>query len=159
MGEKTGKNPTDRAKSGTKRSLLTEANGVPIGLAVAGANVNDFKLVRETVESIPTRRPRPRLHKPQNLCLDKGYDYEEVRDLARAFWFTAHIRSRGEEAQLIKRRARFKARRWVVERAHSWMNRFRRILIRWEKKPENYLAMLHLALAYITLNCARLLLG
>lgn len=128
-----------------------------MGLAIAGANVNDFKLARETIASVPVRRPRP--HKPQNLCLDKGYDYDEVRDLAREFWFTAHIRSRGEEAQLIKRRARFKARRWVVERTHSWMNRFRRILIRWEKKPENYLAMLHLALAYITFNCAGLLLG
>ena len=159
MGEKTGKNPTDRAKSGTKRSLLTEANGVPVGLAIAGANINDFKLARETITSVPVRRPPPRPHKRQNLCLDKGYDYGEVRDLAREFWFTAHIRSRGEEAQLIKRRARFKARRWVVERTHSWMNRFRRILIRWEKKPENYLAMLHLALAYITFNCAGLLLG
>jgi putative transposase len=79
--------------------------------------------------------------------------------LAREFRFTAHIRSRGEEARLIKRRARFKARRWVVERTHSWLNRFRRILIRWEKKPENYIAMLHLALSYITFNCAGLLLG
>ncbi len=159
MGGKTGKNPTDRAKSGTKRSLLTEANGVPVGMAVAGANVNDFKLVRETVESIPTKRPRPSLHRPQNLCLDKGYDYDEVHDLAGEFWFTAHIRSRGEEAQLIKRRARFKARRWVVERTHSWMNRFRRILIRWEKKPEDYLAMRHLAWASLTFNGAGLLLG
>ena len=159
MGEKTGKNPTDRAKLGTKRSLLTEANGVPIGLAIAGANVNDFKLLRETIESMPTKRPRPRLHKPQNLCLDKGYDFDEVRDLLREFWFTAHIRSRGEEAQLIKRCARFKARRWVAERTHSWMNRLRRILIRWENKPENYLAMLHLALAFITFKSAGLLLG
>ena len=105
------------------------------------------------------KRPRPSRHKPQNLCLDKGYDYDEVRALACEFWFTAHIRSRGEEARLIKRRARFKARRWVVERTHSWMNRFRRILIRWEKKPENYLGMLHLVLAYITFKCAGLLLG
>lgn len=132
---------------------------MPVGLAVAGAKVNDFKLMRETVERMPAKRPRPGLHQLQNLCLDKRYDYAEVRDLAGEFRFTVHIRSRGEEAQLIKRRARFKARRWVVERTHSWMNRFRRILIRWEKKPENYLAMLHLALAYIALNCAGLLLG
>ncbi len=56
------------------------------------------------------------------------------------------IRSRGEEAALIQRYARFKARRWVVERTHSWINRFRRILVRWEKKPENYIAVLHLYL-------------
>ncbi|MCH7548639.1 MAG: IS5 family transposase, partial [Candidatus Krumholzibacteriota bacterium] len=124
--------------------LLTEADGIPVGLAVAGANVNDFKLARETIESIPVKRPRPSRHKPQNLCLDKGYDYDEVRDLAVEFGFTAHIRSRGEEAKLIRRSSRFKARRWVVERTHSWMNRYRRILIRWEKKPENYTGMLHL---------------
>jgi transposase len=132
---------------------------VPVGLAVAGANVNDFKLVRETIQSIPVKRPRPSLHKPQNLCLDKGYDYSEVRALVRTFRFTAHIRSRGEEAMRIRRSAQFKARRWVVERTHSWMNRFRRILIRWEKKPENYLSMLHLSLACITFQASGLFLG
>jgi len=132
---------------------------VPVGLAAAGANINDFKLAGETIESIPIKRPRPSRRKPQHLCLDKGYDYDEVRELAREFRFTAHIRSRGEEATLIKRHARFKARRWVVERTHSWMNRFRRILIRWEKKPENYIAMLHLSLAWIAFNCSGLLLG
>lgn len=130
-----------------------------MGLAVAGANVNDFKLMGETVQSIPVRKPRPRLYRWQNLCLDKGYDYDEVRALARAFRFTAHIRSRGEEAVLIRRRARFKARRWVAERTHSWMNRFRRILIRWEKKPENYVGMLHLSLAWIAFRRTDLFLG
>ena len=132
---------------------------MPVGLAVAGANVNDFKLTRETIQSVPVKRPRPSLHKPQNLSLDKGYDYDEVRALAREFRFTAHIRSRGEEARLIRRSARFKARRWVVERTHSWMNRFRRILIRWEKKPENYTGMLHLTLARIAFQSSGLFLG
>ena len=99
---------------------------MPIGLAVAGANVNDFKLLRETIESIPVVRPRPTHRSAQGMCLDKGYDYVEVRDLLDAFRFTAHIRSRGEELKLLKRSARFKARRWVCERTHSWMNRFRR---------------------------------
>ena len=130
-----------------------------MGLAVAGANVNDFKLARETIESIPVKRPRPSRHKPQNLCLDKGYDYNEVRDLAVEFGYTAHIRSRGEEAKLIRRSARFKARRWVAERTHSWMNRYRRILIRWEKKPENYMGMLHLTLGCITYQASGLFLG
>lgn len=95
----------------------------------------------------------------QNMCLDKGYDYDEVRGLLKDFSYTAHIRARGEEAQAIKRAAGFKARRWVVERTHSWMNRFRRILIRWEKKPENYFGLLHLVCAIITMRCAGLLLG
>jgi transposase len=129
---------------------------VPIGLAIEGANRNDFKMTRATLESIPVERPKPTRRKPQGLCLDKGYDYDEVRDLAREFWYTAHIRSRGEEAQAIKHEAGFKARRWVVERTHSWMNRFRRILTRWEKKAENYLGLLHLACAIITFRSAGL---
>ena len=75
------------------------------------------------------------------------------------FRFTAHIRSRGEEMKMLKRSTKFKARRWVCERTHSWLNRFRRILIRWEKKPENYEAMLHIALAVITLRRAGVLSG
>lgn len=113
-------------------------------------------MVEETVRSIPIRRPKPSPKQPQGMCMDKGYDYAEVRDLLKAFGFTAHIRSRGEEAQALKRRAGFKARRWVVERTHSWMNRFRRILIRWEKKPENYLALIHLVCGLITWRAAGL---
>jgi putative transposase len=156
-GKKVGKNPTDRGKIGTKRSLLTDGGGVPVGLAVEGANRNDFKLVRETIESIPVERPEPTADKPQGMCLDKGYDYDEVRDLLTEFGFTAHIRARGEEAKALKQDAGFKARRWVVERAHSWMNRFRRVLIRWDKKVRNYLAFLHLACAYITFRQSGLL--
>ena len=70
----------------------------------------------------------PTPERPQGLCLDKGYDFDEVRKTLHEFRFTAHIRGRGEEAQAIKKEAGFKARRWVVERTHSWMNRFRRIL-------------------------------
>jgi len=136
--------------------LLTEATGVPIGLAVAGANRHDSKMVKATLESIPVSRPKPTRRKPQGMCLDKGYDSGEVRDLVKEFGYTTHIRARGEEAQAIKRQAGFKARRWVVERAHSWMNRFRRILTRWEKKPENYLSLLHLVCAIITFRCSGL---
>ena len=155
-GEKTGPNPTDRAKEGVKRSLLTEASGVPIGLAIDGANRHDCKMVKATIESIPVERPEPTKRKTQGMCLDKGYDSGEVRDLVKEFSYTVHIRSRGEEAQTIKHEAGFKARRWVVERTHSWMNRFRRILIRWEKKPENYLSFLHLVCAIITFRCSGL---
>lgn len=115
-----------------------------------GANKNDFKMARDTIEDIVLTRPEPTEEAPQGMCLDKGYDFSEVRQLLDEFGFTAHIRARGEEAQAIKKEAGFKARRWVVERTHSWMNRFRGILIRWNKKPQNYLAMLHIACAYIT---------
>jgi len=146
----------DRGKPGTKRSLLTEGAGIPVGLAIAGANRNDFKVARETLTCLPVVRPEPSEERPQGLCLDAGYDYDEVRDLLREFGFTAHIQSRGAEAQAIKKEAGFKARRWVVERTHSWMNRFRRLLVRWEKKAVNYLGLLHLVCAYITFKRAGL---
>jgi len=156
VGEKTGRNPTDRGKQGVKRSLLTEGHGVPVGLAVDGANRHDMKLVRATLESIVVERPEPSEAEPQGMCLDKGYDYAEVRALLTEFGFTAHIRSRGEEAQEIAAQAGKRARRWVVERSHSWMNRFRRILVRWDKKPEHYLAFLHFACALIAFRAAGL---
>jgi len=156
VGKKTGPNPTDRAKGGVKRSLLTEGHGVPVGLVVAGANRPDMKLVEETVDSLIVKRPRPTKTRPQGMCMDKGYDYAAVREIVQEFGFTAHIRARGEEAQAINRQAGFKARRWVVERTHSWMNRFRRVLIRWDKKVENYLAFLHFACALIAFRAAGL---
>jgi putative transposase len=155
-GEKTGPHSTDRAKRGTKRRLLTDGGGVPLGVAGAGANRHDFKRARATWESGPIPRPAPPEEAAQGLCLDAGYDYPEIGALAVEFGYTAPIRPRGHEAQAIKREAGYTARRWVVERTHSWLNRFRRILIRWEKKPENYLAMLHLACALVTYRAAGL---
>jgi transposase len=73
-----------------------------------------------------------------------------VRTLVESYGYTAHIRSRHEEADQKRRIPGYRARRWVVERAHSWINRFRRLLIRWEKKAANYLGMLHIACACIT---------
>ena len=135
---------------------MTEGHGVPIGLAVAGANRHDMKLVRETLESIVVERPQPTNEQPQGMCLDKGYDYAEVRATLMEFGFTAHIRSRGEEAKALKQEAGTRARRWVVERSHSWMNRFRRLLIRWDKKTENYLAFLHFACALVAFRASGL---
>ena len=129
---------------------------MPIGLAVAGANRHDMKLLCETIESMVVERPQPTAEQPQGMCLDKGYDFAEVRATLAEFGFTGHIRSRGEEAKAIKREASFRARRWVVERTHSWLNRFRRILIRWEKKPENYIAFLHFACALIAFRASGL---
>lgn len=129
---------------------------MPLGVAVDGANRHDMKLVQPTLASLVVARPQPTEAQPQGMCLDKGYDYQAVRDLLTEFGFTAHIRGRGEEAKALKREAGSRARRWVVERTHSWMNRFRRILIRWEKKPDNYFAMLHFACALIAFRSAGL---
>ena len=127
-----------------------------MGLAIDGANRHDMKLVRTTLESLVVERPESAAEHPQGMCMDKAYDYDEVRAILEEFGFTAHIRSRGEEVKELAREAGKKARRWVVERSHSWMNRFRRILVRWDKKPENYLAFLHFACALIAFRAAGL---
>ena len=156
-GGKTGQKPTDRAKSGVKRSVLTDAEGIPLGLAVDGANRHDMKLAEATLENIEAKRPKPTKKKKQNICMDKGYDFDEVRELVKEFGFTAHMRSRGEEKRKIKMSARKKARRWVVERAHSWLNRFRALLIRWTKRADTYITLLHFACGIITWRSTGLL--
>lgn len=93
---------------------------MPISVVIEGAQRHDMKLVRSTIQSIIVERPKPTKEHPQRMCLDKGYDYDEVYAILQEFSFTAHVRLRGEEAKAIKREAGFKARRWVVERAHSW---------------------------------------
>jgi transposase len=116
--------------------------------------VNDFKLLRATLESIVLDRPDATAEAAQGLCLDKGYDYREVRELVGELGFTAHIRSRGEEKRELEREAGFRARRWVVERTHAWLNRFRGLLIRWCKKPDNHRALLQLACGLIAWRLA-----
>lgn len=156
-GQATGKNPTDRAKIGTKRSLLTDGQGVPLGIEVSGANTHDKRLVKATLKSIPIQRPEPTSKKPQHLCMDKGYDYPDVRELVNEYGYTAHIPIRGEAPKPRKKLPGYRARRYVSERTHSWMNRFRRLLIRWEKKVTNYKAFLHLSCAWITFRAAGVL--
>jgi transposase len=111
--------------------------------------VNDFKLLRATLESIVVPKPDATPNSPQGLCLDKGYDYPDVYELLDEFGLSAHVRSRGEEKKELERAAGFRARRWVVERTHSWLNRFRGLLIRWCKKPDNHRAFLQFACGLI----------
>jgi len=153
----TGPNPTDRAKSGTKRSVLGDQRGVPLGVVVGAANNHDQTLAEETLASIVVARPGPTPSSPQNLCLDQGYDSPRVRAQARRLNYVVHIRSRGEEKAELSTIPGARARRWVVERTHSWLNRFRKILVRFEKKACNYLGLIQLACAIICWRAAGIL--
>lgn len=156
-GEETGPNPTDRAKSGTKRHLLTDGRGTPLAVTVSGANRHDKKKVEDTLKVLPENRPTPTPEEPQHFCADKGYDFPDVRDLVTQWGYTLHIKARGEEQAEKARIPGYRARRWVVERTHSWMNRFRKLLIRFEKKVQNFLGLIHLACAFITARRAGIL--
>ena len=138
-------------KKGTKRSLLGDANGIPLALAVDGANINDMILVPDTLDAIVPFRPIPTPENEQNLCMDKGYDYAKTACQVRQHGFIPHIRHCGEDALAYQTPGK-PARRWVIERSNSWMNRFRRVLIRWEKKVANYVAMIEFAFSIIIFN-------
>ena len=125
---------------------------MPLAIAVDGANVPDGKLVAQTLDAIPIERPDPTAVSPQHLCLDKGYTGEPVDREVCERGYTPHVPRKSN--QLPKPKHRGKARRWKVERTHSWLNRARRLLIRWDKKVTNYLAFLHLQFAIVTLRTA-----
>jgi putative transposase len=146
-GDQVGPNPTDRAKNGVKRSLLVEADGGPLSVILAGANVPDFKLLAATLDAIVVERPEPSEEAPQHLCLDKGYDKGEVvEEAVNSRGYRAHIRRIGEEKLDSAGEKRYPARRWVVERTLlGWISKCRAILVRYEKKAANYLGLIKVA--------------
>lgn len=114
-----------------------------------------MRLVAPTLRGFARKRPRPgRGGRLQHFCGDKGYDYPEVRALLDRWGYRLHIAVRGEGTPARRSSPRSRSRRWVVERSHSWMNRFRRLLIRWEKKAAHYEAFLHFACALIAFRAA-----
>ena len=109
-----------------------------------------MKLLEATLEAQQTVPADLEPGSQRHLCLDKGYDYDDIRQLLQQWGYVAHIPPRDDAKLIIQVIPNYRARRWVVERTHSWMNRFRRLLIRWEKNVDNYLAMLQFACACIT---------
>jgi putative transposase len=149
----TGPNPTDRAKTGTKRSVICDAAGVPIGLAVAAANRHDQKPLEPTLDALIVRPPEPDDDTEAlviGLCLDRGYRTKQIPVIVAERGMLAYIQGRDEEIAAREFDPTWKPRRWVIERTHSWLNRFRGLLIRWSKKTENHTAFLQLACAVIT---------
>ena len=145
-GDLVGANPTDRGKNGVKRSLLVEADGGPLSVVIAGANVPDFKLLEATLDAVVIERPLPSQRAPQHLCLDKGYDKgQALEEAVESRDYTSHIRRIGEEKLEEVGEKRYPARRWVVERTLGWLSKCRAILIRYEKKAVNYLGLIKVA--------------
>ena len=144
-GGDIGRNPTDRGKAGSKKSVLVDGDGGPLSVVVAGANVHDTKLLKPTLESIVVDRPEG----SQNLCLDKGYDNPTGRRTVAEAGYQPHIRRIGEEKLDQWGERTHPARRWVVERTLAWLPKCRAILVRYDKKVSNYLGLLQLACALI----------
>jgi len=143
-GEHTGPNPTDRAKSGSKRHIVVDLQGIPLGVTQSGANVHDSQMLEQTIDAIPAlRQPRggPR-KRPRKVHTDKGYDFRRCRQALRRRGIIPRIARRGIESS-----SHLGKYRWVVERTLSWLKRFRRLNTRWEFRDDIHLA-------FLTLGCA-----
>jgi putative transposase len=124
---------------------LVEADGGPLAVVIAGANVRDDKLLAATLDAVVIERPEPTEEAPQHLCLDKGYDNKGSREIVLERSYVAHIRRISEEKLDEAREKRYPARRWVVERTLAWLSKCRAILVRYEKKAANYLGLVKVA--------------
>jgi putative transposase len=146
-GDQIGPNPADRAKQGSKKSLLVDGQGGPLAIVVAPANVNDHFLLKETIGAIVVKRPRPTEKEPQHLCLDAGYDNQMSRETVKEHHYQGHIRPARGKGPARKSKKKYPPRRWVVERTFSWLSKCRGLLVRYEKKSRNYLGLLQFACA------------
>jgi transposase len=128
---------------------LVDERGVPLSLVASGANVHDMKLLVPTLDRTVLARPQPDPEQPQNLCADAGYKGEPAGAAAQARNYQPQIKQRKEEAEAKLNQPGWKARRWVVERTHSWFNRYRKLLVSFEKTEASYVGLLSLAAALI----------
>jgi len=147
-GQKTGKNPTDRGKLGSKRHILTDARGAPLAVVVSGANAHDLTCALAVLDAVAVKRPQ-RTYRVHHLCADKAYDADDLRQAIHERHYWVHIGRRGVAPAIVPAHRRQPARRWVVERTLSWQNDFRALRTRWAKKPENWLALIHFACALV----------
>lgn len=152
-GAATGPDPTNRGKLGTKRHVLSDRRGAPLGIVLSAANRTDMKLAAAVLDSVVVPRPTPTAGHPQHLCRDKGFDFAQTDQAAQARGYVVHTarkHRRGEPAApLPPPAARHPARRWVIERTNSWHNRFRKLRIRYEKQTQNYQGLVEFACALI----------
>ena len=167
-GAKTGNNPTDRSKLGTKRHILTEKTGIPLSVVISPASTHDIKQVTEVVDKTIIKRPpsssksKNKRRQQQHLCLDKGYKSAEEEQKLIKRDYVLHIpikkkkkKKKGEDGEEkmdekdVPNRKKYSSKRWVVERTNSWHNRFRKLFTRYEKKTENYLGLVQFSCCMI----------
>jgi transposase len=148
-GDLTGPNPVDRGKYGSKIHLITERTGLPLSVAISGANLHDSQALIPLMKGIPPIRSRRgrRRRKPDKLHADKGYDYSHLRRWLRERGISHRIARKGVETS-----QRLGRHRWTIERTMAWLAGCRRLHRRYERKAEHFLAFTSIA---CTLICYR----
>jgi transposase len=152
-GSKTGKNPTDRGKLGSKVHLLVDERGAPLAIFITGSNEHDKWSADDLIVHIVAKRP----NSEQHFCANKSYDYEDVHVFVGLKNYIAHIKHRRRKNEpkdecSIPGEKSFPDRRWVVEITFIWLAKRRSIATRWCKKSDNWLAFVHMACSQTLLN-------
>ena len=151
--------PRIGGKKGSKRHLLVDGRGVPLSIVVTGANRHD---VSQLAAVLGGRIVEPVMEEDavgEHLCADAAYTGDAPKRIMIAAGYTPHVRPRGKEKQEKVMEPAFKAKRWVVEACHSWFNRFRKLVIRYEKLDATHIALHHLAAAIIALRKVGIIYG
>jgi transposase len=136
-------------KKGSKRHLLVDGRGVPLSLVVTGANEHDVTQVDAVLRAIMVKRKTPRIRRSKHLCADAGYRGRPALAIIESHGYIPHVVDRRKEADIKRRAPTKKARCWVVEVCHSWFNRFRKLLVRYEKLERSFVALNHIAAVII----------
>ena len=149
-GPKTGPNPTDKGKKGTKRHLVSDRKGIPLAVIVTAANVHDSMVFEELIDTVePIKRPgrgRPR-KRPEKVHADKAYDDKKCKGALRRRGIKSRIARKGIESS-----EKLGRHRWVVERTLAWLSKYRRLTIRYERRDDIHEAFLHLGCSLICFN-------
>ena len=119
--------------------------GVPLSLVVTGSNRHDVSQLAVVLEAIVVKRPLPPQRRSKHLCADAGSTGAPALAIIEKHGYIPHVKGRGQEAGELKPDPSKKARRGIVEVAHSWLNRFRKLLVRYKKLERSFLALNHLA--------------
>jgi transposase len=148
-GKKTGPNPTDRRKAGSKHHLISDARGIPLAATLTSANANDITQLVPLVCAIPPvagKRGRPR-QRPDRIQGDRAYDSNPHRRILRALRITPVLAARrtAHGSGLGKTR-------WVIERSIAWLHQFRRLKLRYERLDFVHEAFLSIACSMICWN-------
>ena len=141
--------PPTGGKNGRKRSLLVDARGIPLSLVASGANRHDSYLLGATLGAVVCPRPAAGNGQIETLCADAAYVGFPAQATSRLHHYQLNVKTRRQESEEKQNHPDHKARRWVVERTHSWLNRFRKLLVSFEKTEASYKALLCLAAALI----------
>jgi len=136
-------------KNGSKRHLLVEGHGVPLSLVVTGAQRHDITQVEVVLDSMAIDRPVPSIEAPQKLYADKAYVGKYAHQSMVERHYIPRVIPKGMEVEAKKTIPGYRSRRWVVEACNSWFNRFRKLLVRYEKTLASYIALNQLAAAII----------